>query len=82
MYQWSLEEDPCEIVQVTLPEQDKERKAEMMDNLRKVTVDHRTRDREETGPIPGEVTHRFQALNLESGEDPDEQDGPCVQKAF
>jgi len=82
MYESSIEEEPCEIVQVTLPEQDKERKAEMMDHLRKVTVDHRTRGGEETGHKAGEVTQKFQALHLESEEDPEEGDDSCVKRAY
>jgi len=82
MYESALEEEPCEIVQVTLPGQDRERKAEMMDHLRKVTVNLRTRGREETGHKAGEVTQKCQALHLESEEDPEEDDDPCVKKAF
>jgi len=85
MYESTMEEDFCEIVQVTLPEQDRERKAEMMDGLRKVTVPPRPRGREETGHTTREprlMTQKFQALNLEQNEEPEEEGDSCVQRAY
>jgi len=85
LYESSVEEDPCEIVQVTLPEQDKERKAEMMEGLRKVTGIPRPKGREETRHAtrePRAITQKFQALNLEENEEPEEEGDSCVQKAY
>jgi len=69
MYENAPEKEPCEIVQVTLPGQDSERKAEMMDKLRKVTGGPRTRGREETRPGEGGLTQRIMAPNADMAED-------------
>jgi len=81
MYESALEEEPCEIVQVTLPGQDRERKAEIMDNLRKVTGGPRTRGREETSPRGRGVTQGIPALNAEMAEDRAGEDEPCGERA-
>jgi len=61
MYQWAAEdEEPCEIVQVTLLKQAKEKKSEMLDNLRRLSSGQRKRDSpgacpKEAKPSTGEV---------------------------